>query len=406
MSLPIVRLRVVDANCATAADNPVTASCTLYTFLRSVPSNVECDMAMVDFKQSVQATRGHSYLSKGNERLLNLIHASVQDSILRHPPKVSPQLARNATTWRMLLQQQRQKQQQQQQQYDEDTKTSNSTATATRSQDFTHTDYENDDESTQAPVLSSLASSTVGEINSNSNTKSKNHELIVKETITAASMRVSGPYEQAVSANWRHAPGASNTTTAPRPFTEENDDNENQGVGVVSMEAAPPVYSPRAGGVLGDARGGCRPHPLLLALLERARATLPVEEHESDRREREFATMMESRAAALRTKLSSAYSMMSPQEREHVEFLRQLEKRVAIAEKLFEVQKYEEKTIQMSQCALQIEVATMRALLHQVVDAVVETEERHEREGPQSPYYAEECQLMALIQQSLDEVPS
>ncbi|ESS68560.1 hypothetical protein TcG_00022 [Trypanosoma cruzi] len=386
MSLPIIRLRTVNSNHATAADDPVTASCTLYGFLRSVPSRFECDMAMSDFKRGVQAAQGQTCLTKNNANMLNLVFSSVQDRLLRELPKIIPQLARNSSTWRRLLS------------GVESTSSMNSTPTATRLQDNARS--LRIEVSTQPSIPSTpLPSAGTGENGNKGNHKNGDHhssaeEILVEETVSTTSTRFKSPYE----------------LIPPPIHLTASEHKESRATGGMQGEAgerkdASTVVEHRGKGNNLPGKG-YRPHPLLLAILERVRSSCSAEENESDREEREFTTIMESREKALRTKLSSAYSMIPPEEKNCMGFLRDMEARVAVAQKLFEVQKFEETTIRMTECALKVEVATMRALLHQIVDAVAEAEERHEREGPRSPYYAEECHVMAAIQQALDDLAS
>ncbi|ORC87456.1 uncharacterized protein TM35_000222550 [Trypanosoma theileri] len=373
MSLPIIRLHTVDSNNATLADDPVAASCTLYTFLRSVPSWVECEMAMSDFKKAVQATRGHSHLSKNNEKTVNRIYAAVHERFHSRPPTVLPAIARQTCRWRSVLR------------GSEEMKTTGSNTPPTRSQDLTHATQE-DECSTQQPVHTPLSSSNTSIINNNDPVM-----VVVKETVPAKEMRFENPYEQTyLPAEWPVASATARNAVAkisPSADVEKEKKEEKEEEGK-------------------DIHSGYMPHPMLRTALEQLRSTVPAEESDDDRREREFATMMESKATAIHTKLSSTLSMIPPEEKECVSFLQQIATRLAVAKKLFEVQKYEEETIQITHCALKLEIATMRDILNKVVDAVAEVEERHEREGPHSPHYAEECHIMAAIQRALDELPS
>ncbi|RNF12107.1 hypothetical protein TraAM80_00528 [Trypanosoma rangeli] len=385
MSLPIIRLRTVNLNHATAAEDPVTASCTLYSFLRSVPTRFECEMAMSDFRHGVQAAQGHVYLTKNNAKMLTLVSAVVQDHMFRHPPKVSPQLARTAPTWRRLLNK------------EELTGPAPDSTAAVQLQG--NASVLRDDESTQPPQRPSPLSSVdaSGQRGHNAYTGDEpcdsSEEVVVMETVSTTSTRFKSPYEQIIPPTCLPAPEHTSSTAAIEidAGTEENqeadtDDGHREG----SIHLPGKRY---------------RPHPLLLAILERVRVSCTAEEHESDQEEREFNTMMESREKALRTKLASAFSMISPNNKGCIAFLQKIEARIAAAKKLFEVQKYEEETIRMTECALKLEVAAMRAMLRQIVDAVADAEERHEREGPRSLHYAEECQVMAAIQQALEELP-
>ncbi|ESL06545.1 hypothetical protein TRSC58_05779 [Trypanosoma rangeli SC58] len=386
MSLPIIRLRTVNLNHATAAEDPVTASCTLYSFLRSVPTRFECEMAMSDFRHGVQAAQGHVYLAKSNAKMLTLVSAVVQDHIFRHPPKVSPQLARSAPTWRRLLNKE-----------ELTVPTMGSTAAA---QSQANASVLCDDESTQLPQQPSALSSAdaSGQRGHNAYTGDGsgdgNEEVVVMETVSTTSTRFKSPYEQIMPPTCLPAPEHTPSTSAREIHAgakenQEADTDDGHREGIINLPGK-----------------RHRPHPLLLAILERVRASCTAEEHESDQEEREFNTMMESREKALRTKLASAFSMISPNDKGCIAFLQKMEGRVAAAKKLFEVQKYEEETIRMTECALKLEVAAMRAMLRQVVDAIADTEERHEREGPGGLHYAEECHVMAAIQQALEELPS
>ncbi|KAH9578621.1 hypothetical protein LSM04_000879 [Trypanosoma melophagium] len=408
MSLPIIRLRAVDANSATVAEDPVSASCTLYTFLRSVPSWVECEMEMADFKQAVQATRGHKNLIKNNAMVLNRISASVHKHLLSRPPMVLPVIARQTRTWRAVLRGCE----------EEEMKTTGSNTPPTRSQDLTHATHEEEEEgdeendnaySTPHTVNTQLTSSTTNHIHNNRNDTVM---VVMKETVPSTGMRFQNPYEQThlpaewplMSAEVRTA--VTKTPPPPPPAAadveeeEEEEEEEKQKVAKEEKEEEKKEKNMKA------THRGYLPHPMLRTALERLRTTVPAEERDDDRREREFATMMESKAKAIHTKLSSALSMIPPQEKECVSFLQDLATRLAVAKKLFDVQRYEEETIQITHCALKLEIATMRAILHNVVDVIAEVEERHEREGPHSPHYAEECHIMAVIQRSLDELPS
>ncbi|EKF33414.1 hypothetical protein MOQ_002718 [Trypanosoma cruzi marinkellei] len=381
MSLPIIRLCTVNLNHATAAEDPVTASSTLYCFLRSVPSRFECEMALSDFKRGVQAAQGQTCLTKNNANMLNLVFSSVQDRLLRQLPKVIPQLARNSSKWRRLL---------------SGAESTNSTPTATRLQDNARS-LRNDEGKQPSMPSTPLSSAGNGENGNKEKHKNGDHhssaeEILVEETVSTTSTRFISPYEQ-----------------VPPPIQlTAPEHEEGWATGGMHGEAgerkdASTVVEHRGGDNSLPGKG-YRPHPLLLAILERVRSSSSAEENENDREEREFTTIMESREKALRTRISSAYSMIPSEEKNCMGFLREMEARVAVAQKLFEVQKFEETTIRMTECALKIEVAAMRALLHQIVDAVAEAEERHEREGPRSPYYAEECHVMAAIQQALDDL--
>ncbi|RNF27547.1 uncharacterized protein Tco025E_00197 [Trypanosoma conorhini] len=342
-------------------------------------------MAMSDFRHGVQAAQGHVYLSARNTDMLSRVSAAVQDSLFRQPPKVSPQLARSAPTWRRLLGKEA---------------SAGSTPRATAEARLQGNDAGTPQQQQQQPLpLSSSYSADAGGRRAQSphvgvEPRGGSEEAVVMETVSATSTRFKSPYEPLMPPACGPASAPAHSTAAGEihEALEENqethaeDEHREEGVNLPGKRY--------------------RPHPLLLAILERVRASCTAEEHASDRAERDFNTMMESRERALRTKLSSAFSMISPSDKGCIAFLQKMEARVAIAKKLFEVQRYEEGTMRMTECALRLEVAAMRALLRQIVDAVAEAEERHEREGPRCPHYAEECHAMAAIHQALEELPS
>ncbi|CCW60295.1 unnamed protein product [Phytomonas sp. EM1] len=88
MSFPIIRLAKTSIHNASLTDDLSKAHATLYTFLRSVPSESEVELAMREFERALHST--DSLLNQTNIRSVILLESVIQDFLLRDPPYVNP----------------------------------------------------------------------------------------------------------------------------------------------------------------------------------------------------------------------------------------------------------------------------------------------------------------------------
>ena len=93
-ALPVVRLSVVDQSRVTIASDPKSASFTMYTFLKSVPTQAECHSAFHDLKRHVLSSSNDSYSNAfirpnaPQQRYLNSIETTAFTVFGRPPTRV------------------------------------------------------------------------------------------------------------------------------------------------------------------------------------------------------------------------------------------------------------------------------------------------------------------------------
>ncbi|CCW68437.1 unnamed protein product [Phytomonas sp. Hart1] len=87
MSFPIIRLFKTSLQNASLTDDPSNTHATLYTFLRSVPSEAEVALAMSEFEKALHAT--DSLLHRPNIQSVMLLESAIQNFLLREPPYVN-----------------------------------------------------------------------------------------------------------------------------------------------------------------------------------------------------------------------------------------------------------------------------------------------------------------------------
>nr|CCC96130.1 unnamed protein product [Trypanosoma congolense IL3000] len=451
MSLPIVRLRNVDLNASTIADDLVSASCTLYSFLDPVPTRAEYQVAMEAFRCALHRKMSSRLLPKSNVRMLNLLNASVHDGVLRYPPKVVPGIARNSQAWRTFLK-------------GKGTDTTPAGGVSPKREtrcggsfgSVTRAECGNVklSPSTQTKALPD----TSGGLRSGGRDKwggdaaSWEEPEVVRDRVSMHQMRFPNPYEPMnppaggqlitcdMSTGTETDVSTESVSETERRFSE-GDSYTIDGPPDTIMESTQVWKGADAGsdcrkggkkkvptgsGGRGKKKGReCHleasdeevemtdevhdtdtdlsqvPHPILCELLNQVESTLPAEEDKNDVKEWEFGALMESKAASIRERLEHAFASISPAEKETAALLQELEGRVAMAEKLLQVEKHEEETIQIAHCTLIMEIEAMRRTLKEVMHAVREAEVRHAREGSQSPFYMDESRLMVMLQQAL-----
>ncbi|KPI85884.1 hypothetical protein ABL78_5065 [Leptomonas seymouri] len=101
-SLPVIHLKATSPQNATITDDPYETTATLYTFLRSLPSVAEREMAFQPFIESLHAapSSGRSALMrKPNHRLVQLLETVAVDGVFRYPPRIIPGLTRHSGQW-------------------------------------------------------------------------------------------------------------------------------------------------------------------------------------------------------------------------------------------------------------------------------------------------------------------
>ncbi|SCU67329.1 uncharacterized protein TEOVI_000500600 [Trypanosoma equiperdum] len=401
MCLPIIRLRNVDLNASTVADDPINASCTLYSFLRPVPTPTECEAAMEVFKCAVRSKGSSGVLSCNNARVVNLINASVQDGVLRNPPKVVPSVARSSQVWRTFLRGKRRNAGAHGQVAETEAE-----GLGTGSSNILSTGGDNTQiqaERSHTPSIRFEGSRGHSRHEHAESQIDSSHVEVVRETVSMSAARFRSPYEPVGVETEEYTVAC---YLSPDTTQDVGSDIRNGRKSEMGVENLKDVERSSGTGndeeCISESERIYKPHPVLSHLLEQIRTTLPVEEDELDRREREFSTLMESKAAALHTKLESALSSVPPEETETVAFLQHLKTRVTVAEKLFQVERHEEETIQIAHCTLMIEVEAMRRTLKGIMALVQKAEERLQREGPRAPYHAEELHFMAMLQRALE----
>ncbi|KPA85007.1 hypothetical protein ABB37_01438 [Leptomonas pyrrhocoris] len=101
-SLPVLHLKATSPQNAVITDDPYETTATLYTFLRSVPSVAEKEVAFQTFMEALHAapSSGRSALMrKPNHRTVQLLETVAVDSVFRHSPQTIPALARHSDRW-------------------------------------------------------------------------------------------------------------------------------------------------------------------------------------------------------------------------------------------------------------------------------------------------------------------
>jgi hypothetical protein len=105
-SLPVLHLKTTSRQNMTITDDPYETTATLYTFLRSIPSVAERELAFQPFLDALHAapSSGRSaLLRKPNHHLVQLLETVALDEVFRRTPRTIPALARHSGTWMQLL---------------------------------------------------------------------------------------------------------------------------------------------------------------------------------------------------------------------------------------------------------------------------------------------------------------
>lgn len=106
MSLPVVRLQASNRVNAAATDDPLLATATLYTFLRSLPTEAEVNVAMLSFLSALHtapSSGAAAFHHLSNSRIVGALEAIAQDVFWSRPPAVLPNAARQSSHWRRRL---------------------------------------------------------------------------------------------------------------------------------------------------------------------------------------------------------------------------------------------------------------------------------------------------------------
>ncbi|KAG5496427.1 hypothetical protein JKF63_02729 [Porcisia hertigi] len=101
-SLPVLHLKATSQQNVTIAVDPYDATATLYTFLRSIPSKIETELALQPFLESLHTAPSSgraSIFRKPNHRLVQLLDSVATDDVFRRTPHVLPALARHSDQW-------------------------------------------------------------------------------------------------------------------------------------------------------------------------------------------------------------------------------------------------------------------------------------------------------------------
>lgn len=384
MSLPIIRLERTSVNNAELTTDPLRASVTLYSFLRSVPSEAEVAAAMNGFRLALHRRREQDAeaaqltgtglaavpLPPAEERLWQRLESALLTGVLRRAPAVLPEWCRRHSDWRLLF----------------------AAAPA----------------GSAAPVLPSLSSSP---------SPSPSERLVVK---TAALRQFMTPYEE-----YEHRHGGPGTAAPVAPSaplersgsTQAPDTPHFSSSSSVSGDgSAPPHPSvlPELGA--SAAAEGCCYHPLLPLLARQAHAQDPADYEEGEGQEepsREaaasaaIAAQADRTAAALSAAQEATAAAMDGYEadggsvwtpaftylRNGAGCLTELQGRARAAADLHRVEACERDTIATAQRALLAEVAAIRLLLRDVHRVVADAAAGHraeERRGAGSETVADD----------------
>uniref|UniRef100_A0A1E1J4C2 Uncharacterized protein n=1 Tax=Leishmania guyanensis TaxID=5670 RepID=A0A1E1J4C2_LEIGU len=101
-SLPVLHLKATSQQNVTIAADLCDTTATLYTFLRSIPSAAETELALQPFLESLHAapSSGRSVLMRRpNHRLVQLLESVAIDEVFRYTPHVLPALACYSDRW-------------------------------------------------------------------------------------------------------------------------------------------------------------------------------------------------------------------------------------------------------------------------------------------------------------------
>ncbi|GET91702.1 hypothetical protein, conserved [Leishmania tarentolae] len=101
-TLPVLHLKATSRQNVTIATDLSDTTATLYTFLRSIPSAAEIELALQPFLESlhVAPSSGRAvFMRRPNHRLVQLMEAVAVDGVFRCTPQVLPALARHSDRW-------------------------------------------------------------------------------------------------------------------------------------------------------------------------------------------------------------------------------------------------------------------------------------------------------------------
>lgn len=105
-SLPVLHLKATSRQNMKVTDDPYETTATLYTFLRSIPSIAERELAFQPFLDALHAApssgRG-ALLRKPNHRLVQVLETVAVDGVFCDTPRTIPALARHSDRWMRRL---------------------------------------------------------------------------------------------------------------------------------------------------------------------------------------------------------------------------------------------------------------------------------------------------------------
>lgn len=105
-TLPVLHLKATSRHNVTTTADPYETTATLYTFLRSVPSVGEVDLAMQPFLAALHAAPSSgaaALMRRPNHRLLQRLEAVAVGEVFGRTPHVLPALARHNVRWKRRL---------------------------------------------------------------------------------------------------------------------------------------------------------------------------------------------------------------------------------------------------------------------------------------------------------------
>ncbi|KAK7198472.1 hypothetical protein NESM_000807500 [Novymonas esmeraldas] len=105
-NLPVLHLRATSGQNMTIATDPYNTSVTLYTFLRSIPSDAEVQLALqplLDTLHCAPSSGRAAIMRRPNHRLVQLLESVAVDGAFHRSPHVLPALARRSQRWLQRL---------------------------------------------------------------------------------------------------------------------------------------------------------------------------------------------------------------------------------------------------------------------------------------------------------------
>ncbi|KAG8345139.1 hypothetical protein TRVL_04030 [Trypanosoma vivax] len=347
-------------------------------------------MAMEDFRRALLPNRGTSLFSKSNAWMVDVVRTCVQHSVLCHPPEVIPSVARSAREWRLFLGCGS----------NEDFKGHAEEeillAVPAAQRNLVGAAHISCSES-KSPIANSLPPSDlyVARTGVGGGAGNKDPCPVVKETVPASAMHFGSPFGR--------FDFHGHSYTAPCP-SARNATDDHATIFRSSEGVDTGQESDKAKSRVTRLSGVCQPHftaqQLMGAASETAAASCGM--NSVIEQDQELDVLVRSRAAALRTKIASALQMVQSGAPECVEILHSLEARVDAAERQFDASNHEIKPQELVDEALKVEVEALERVVKNLVNTVAEAERRHESEGPDAPFYAEELHLMKLLRHAVD----